>query len=111
MTFYHYTDERGLNGILASQLLLPSLTKNNPNDVRYGEGQYLSDVVPGSKSSAQLSRLFVNNPFQGAKYTHFVEIMVDDLRVVKGRQNVYIVMNTEPLPLKDRVVRSGSLLV
>ncbi len=110
MTLYHYTDEQGLDGILSSQVLNPSLTKNNPNDVRYGEGQYLSDVVPGSKSPAQLSRLFVNNPFQGAKYTHFVEIMVDDLLVAKGRQNVYIVRNTEPLSLEDRMIRSGSLL-
>ncbi|MEI3614626.1 HYD1 signature containing ADP-ribosyltransferase family protein [Pseudogracilibacillus sp. SO30301A] len=38
---YHYTNENGLNGILSSNKLNPSLKTNNPKDVRYGDGQYL----------------------------------------------------------------------
>ena len=64
-TLYHYTNEAGMNGILESGELNPSLKALNPNDVRYGNGQYLSDIVPGTKTPAQLSRAFINNPFKG----------------------------------------------
>lgn len=42
-TLYHYTNEKGLNGILESNELRPSLKANNPKDARYGDGQYLSE--------------------------------------------------------------------
>ena len=84
MTLFHYTDATGLAGILATRVILPSTAARNPNDVRHGEGQYLSDVTPGSKTPAQLSRLFLNLPYHGRKYTHFVEINVDGLHVVEG---------------------------
>lgn len=109
MTLYHYTDAKGLQGILSSGLLKPSLTQNNPNDVRYGEGQYLSDIIPGSKSSAQLSRLFVNNPFQGKKYTHYIEILVDGLSIVKGRKNVYVIQSQDSLSLMGRIIDFGKV--
>jgi hypothetical protein len=38
---YHYTNETGMNGIVDSKALNPSLKALNPNDVRYGNGQYL----------------------------------------------------------------------
>jgi hypothetical protein len=47
-TLFHYTDEAGQNGILDSGQLNPSLKSVNPADARYGNGQYLSDVQPGS---------------------------------------------------------------
>ncbi len=68
---YHYTNEQGLNGITDSQQLNPSLQSVNPNDVRYGNGQYLSDIVPGTMSPAQLSRAFIGNPFQGRIFEVF----------------------------------------
>lgn len=71
-TLFHYTDEAGHKGILESEELNPSLKSVNPNDARYGNGQYLSDIEPGTKTSAQLSRAFLNNPFQGARFTLWV---------------------------------------
>ena len=41
--YHHYTNEKGLNGILESNELRPSLKANNPKDARYGDGQYLSE--------------------------------------------------------------------
>ncbi|MEL7570796.1 MAG: HYD1 signature containing ADP-ribosyltransferase family protein [Eubacteriaceae bacterium] len=55
-TLYHYTNEEGLNGITKSNQLNPSLKVVNPSDARYGNGQYLTDIVPGTKTPAQLSR-------------------------------------------------------
>jgi hypothetical protein len=58
MILYHYTDEQGLQGILATGTLLASTTARNLRDARYGNGQSLIDLEPGSKTPAQLSREF-----------------------------------------------------
>ena len=107
---YHYTNEKGMNGILESNQLKPSLKVNSPNDCFYGEGQYLSDIVPGTKTPAQLSRNFIHNPFQGARYSHFVGIDVTDLNVVYGRENVYVIPNVLPLDLTNRIISYGKVI-
>lgn len=45
---YHYADDAGLKGILSSRQLNASLKKLSPKDARYGNGQYLSDITPGT---------------------------------------------------------------
>jgi hypothetical protein len=108
-TLFHYTNEKGLNGILKSEKLLPSTSASNPNDVRYGNGQYLSDIEPGSKTPAQLSRAFLNVPYRGDKYTHYVEIDVTGLDVVEGRTGVYVIPNEGPLNLAGRIISFGRI--
>lgn len=108
-TFYHYTNQKGMNAIVESQKLNPSLKSKNPNDCFYGEGQYLSNIVPGTKTPAQLSRNFINNPFQGNKYSHYVEIDVTDLEVTFGRDNVFVILNKEPLDLTNRIISFGKV--
>jgi hypothetical protein len=107
-TLFHYTNQAGMTGITESKQLLPSLKSANPNDVRHGNGQYLSDISPGSMSCAQLSRCFLGQPFQGQRFTNFVEIDVTGLNIVKGRSGVFVVPNEAPLNLSGRIVRSGS---
>jgi large repetitive protein len=106
-SLFHYTKEEGMQGIVKSGKLLPSLKSLNPNDARYGNGQYLSDITPGSKTPAQLSRLFINNPFQGARFTHYVEIDVSGLNVVQGRPGVFVIQNEDPLNLAGRLIGWG----
>ena len=53
-TLYHYTSEKGLAGILDTGTLNPSLKANNPKDARYGNGQYFTDIAPGSKSKRSI---------------------------------------------------------
>ncbi|MDE7424415.1 MAG: hypothetical protein K2N51_12140 [Lachnospiraceae bacterium] len=53
--------------------LNPPLKAKNPKDCFYGEGQYLSDIVPGTKTLAQLLQSFIHNFFQGKKFSHYVE--------------------------------------
>ncbi len=108
---YHYTNEAGLNGILDSGQLNPSLKALNPNEVRYGNGQYLSDVAPGTMTPAQLSRQFINNPFQGARYTHFVEINTKGLDIIQGRPGVFVVPNEVALDLGGRLTNSGKVVI
>jgi hypothetical protein len=107
-TMFHYTDEAGQSGIVRSGRLNASLARKNPRDVRYGEGQYLSDIRPGTRSPSQLSRQFIGQPFQGRRFTHYVEIDVAGLKVVQGRDGVYVIPNTHPLDVAERIVSYGA---
>ena len=108
-TLYHYTTEKGLEGITSSKTLRPSLKAVNPKDVRYGEGQYLSDIEPGTKTSGQLSYTFLNDPRGWRRFTHYVEIDVSGLTVVEGRPGVFVIANIQDLDLVGRIVRSGCI--
>ncbi len=97
-----------MNGIVGSGVMRPSLLANNPNDARFGDGQYLSDVVPGTMTPNQLSRLFLGMPFQGERFTNYVGINVRGLPLVMGRPHVYVVPNPGPLYVRDRITSFGS---
>jgi hypothetical protein len=108
-TLYHYTTEKGLQAILSRERLRPSLKATNPNDVRYGEGQYLSDFAPGTKTPGQLAYAFLNDPRGWRRFTHFIEIDVTDLTVVECRAGVFVIPNTQELDLARRIVGCGPL--
>ena len=110
-TLYHYTNENGMQGIIDSGELNPSLKANNPKDARFGDGQYLSDILPGTKSPAQLSRKFIGNPYQGRKYDFYVEIDVTGLNVKYGRENVYVINSQTPLDVSNRIVSYGKVVI
>ena len=55
-TLYHYTNEKGMNGIVESKQLNPSFRANNPKDARYGDGQYLSDIRPDTQTPTRLAK-------------------------------------------------------
>jgi hypothetical protein len=107
-TLFHYTTQAGMLAILSSGILLPSTRARNPHDVRYGEGQYLSDIPPGTMSAARLSRALIGQPFQGHRFTHYVEIDVRGLPVTRGRAGVYVILGTQPLDVTGRIVSSGA---
>lgn len=86
-----------------------SLKALNPADAKHGNGQYLSDIVLGTKTPAQLSREFLGMPFQGSRFTHYVEIDVSGLNVVQGRPGVFLIPNEGPLDLAGRIVGSGRM--
>jgi ADP-ribosyltransferase of polymorphic toxin system len=108
-TLFHYTTARGLQGIVADEVLRPSLRPTNPRDVRHGEGQYLSDIVPGTKTPGQLAYQFLNDPRGWRRFTHFVEIDVTGLSVVEGRPGVFVVLNDKNLNLSGRIVNHGEV--
>jgi HYD1 signature containing ADP-ribosyltransferase len=108
-SLYHYTNEAGKNGILESSELRPSLWRAGTKDVRYGNGQYLSDITPGMRTPAELSYDFLGIPFQGRRFTHFVEVDVSGLRVIEGRAGVFVIPNDVPLDLFERIISSGEV--
>ncbi|MFI7272337.1 HYD1 signature containing ADP-ribosyltransferase family protein [Streptomyces sp. NPDC049879] len=106
---YHYTDEDGLQGILDSQEMWPSLRATNPKDARYGDGQYLTDIVPGTRTLGQLSYAFLRIPWAGRRFTHYVEINVQGLDVIQAadRPDVFVILNQGNLDLTGRILSSG----
>lgn len=108
-TLFHYTNEAGASGITGSNSLNPSLWRVGTKDVRYGNGQYLSDIAPGTMTPAQLSRAFLGRPFHGSRFTHYVEIDATGLGAVQGRAGVYVVPNEVPLDLTGRLLNSGKV--
>ncbi|MFD5552232.1 HYD1 signature containing ADP-ribosyltransferase family protein [Streptomyces sp. NPDC127068] len=106
-SLYHYTNETGHDGITASGAMRPSLKANNPKDARYGDGQYLTDIQPGTKTLGQLSAAFLRVPWAGRKFTHYLEIDVSGLNVLEGRPGVFVIPNSGPLDLTGRIRSSG----
>ena len=106
-TLYHYISEKGLAGILDTGTLNPSLKANNSKDARYGNGQYFTDIAPGSKSNGQLSREFYATPWKYKQTSHYLEIDTNGLNVIKGREGVYLVPNESSLDITNRVVNYG----
>jgi hypothetical protein len=109
MTIFHrYTSEDGHRGILGSKAIRPSLRANNPKDARFGDGQYLSDIVPGTKRPGQSSMIFFGMPFAGRRFTHYISIETKGLQVTYGRPFVYVVKNSKPLDISERLVANGT---
>jgi hypothetical protein len=104
---YHYTTSTALQSILKSNQLWPSLRTSRPRDVRYGEGQYFTDVPPGQLTGSRLSRLLIGNPFDGHRFTYFLAIDVTGLTIHQGRPGIFVIPNSTSLPLEGRIVRTG----
>lgn len=103
----HYTTLVALQSILDSNQLWPSLYATRPRDVRYGEGQYSTDVAPGQRTGSRLSRLLIGNPFEAHRFTHFLAIGVTGLAIHRGRPGIFVIANSESLDLAGRIVRTG----
>ena len=97
-----------MKGILESGSLRPSLKAVNPKDARFGDGQYLTDIVPGSRSPASIARELIGRPNK-YKFTNYVEIDTMDLPVVvpPNRAGVYIIRNDGDLDIINRIIGSG----
>jgi len=51
----------------------------------------------------------IGHPFQGQKFTHYIEIEVTGLTVIHGRLGVWVIPNNHPLDLTNRIVRYGKV--
>lgn len=50
---------------------------------------------------------FVRMGFLGARFSHYLEIDVTGLEVIEGRPNVFVVPNSGPLDVSNRIVSWG----
>ncbi|MGW5604881.1 putative T7SS-secreted protein [Streptomyces sp. NPDC003753] len=108
-SLFHYTNEKGYQGILESGELRPSLKASNVKDAKFGDGQYLSDTTPGTKTPGQLSYAFLRVPWAGHKFSHFLELDVRGLEVWRSidRPDVYLIPGQQPLNVAGRILRHG----
>ena len=105
---YHYTNEVAMNGIINSKELWPSLWYEGTKDVRYGNGQYLTDIAPGTMSPANIARNLIGVPNK-YKFTNYVQIDTSGLRIIQGRSGVFVVPNDVPLDVSSRILNNGKL--
>ncbi|MDF0606011.1 hypothetical protein HZU77_010160 [Neisseriaceae bacterium TC5R-5] len=106
---YHYTNLQGYNGILESKLINPSLRAHNPKDARFGDGQYVSDIVPKTKRPGQLSMIFFGLPWAGRRFEYHINVDVQGLELVHGREGVYVIPNAHPLDITERLKGHGKV--
>jgi hypothetical protein len=92
-----------MKAIVGRRLLRPSRARRGSKDVRYGNGQYLTDIAPGRLSRSQLSRALVGIPFLGQRFTHFVAIEIFGLQIIHCRPGVFLVPNDFALSLIGRI--------
>ena len=78
---YHYTDEKGFIGILGSMSILPSLKALRPNDARYGDGQYFTDIAPGTMNPQELSQVLFANRNQSNRAEYYFAVDVTGLSI------------------------------
>lgn len=71
-----------MNAILDSGELNPSLKAVKPQDARLGDGQYLSDIAPGTKTCGQLARCLLGVPWGGQRFTNYIAIDPSGLDLV-----------------------------
>jgi len=114
---YHYTSHEGLAGIMATQMILPSLG-SGPN-AYFGEGVYFTDISPAQAAATspyQLSRALTTSPWNNEKMMAFVAIDVSGLAVKRvskvysntyGLASIYLYPSVAPLDISERLISSG----
>ncbi|MEU4240265.1 HYD1 signature containing ADP-ribosyltransferase family protein [Actinoplanes sp. NPDC026619] len=102
-SLYHYTDEDGMNGIVKSGEIRQSTGEN----ARFGDGQYFSDVRPGSMPLYKMSELFFRTSKKADRITHYVEISVRSLDVQEPRPHTMVVLNSGNLNVRGLMIAAG----
>ncbi|WP_159248513.1 RHS repeat-associated core domain-containing protein [Tenacibaculum maritimum] len=107
---YHYTNKVGMEGIMNSGEIWPSIKALNPKDARLGNGHYLSDIVPGAKTPSQLASSFIRVPNK-YRFTHFIEIDVSGLRIHQGlkRKDIFVILREDNLDVSNRITDTGKV--
>jgi len=110
-SLYHYTNEKGMKGILSSKEIYPSIKAKNPSDAIYGDGVYLSDIKPGTYSNGSLAARFLRTFPNPNIFTHYVEIDVTGLNASlvkkRGTTNIYLIETDVNLDISDRILNFG----
>ncbi|WP_420983669.1 HYD1 signature containing ADP-ribosyltransferase family protein [Chitinophaga sp. 30R24] len=121
-TLFHYTSESGYKGILESGELNASIGFKN---ARHGNGQYFTDIAPGSvgamskseltatqvqegqMSLGQLSSKLYGMPFKTGSLTHYIEIDVKGLQISNPKNNIFLNSSNTSLNLGGRIKNHG----
>ncbi len=100
----HYTTEAGYKAIMESGELFASTGAKN---ARHGAGQYFTDLTSGY-TSGQISRRLFGVPWNSKKLTHFIDVDMSGLNVIKNAPHNFLVPGTNSLPLGGRILNHGA---
>jgi hypothetical protein len=109
---YHYTTLLGAEGIIASQFIRSSLTNfgkpsGNARDAVFGQGVYLTNIPPGSRSNQALGVLFKGVPNKNL-FTNFVAINTKGLVVSPTtKTGIFVVPTVTGVFVAGRIVDAG----
>ncbi len=102
--YIHYTTEEGYKQIMESKELLPSL---DPKHARFGQGQYFTDLNPSEYTAGQVSRRLFGVPWCTSKVQYHIRIDLSGLNVINNVPGNYLVPNTTPLNIQNRIIDGG----
>ncbi len=100
----HYTSKKGYEGIIQSQEIRPSTGNIN---ARYGDGQYLTDLLPSNYTAGQVSRRLYGIPWNTQKIQYYLKIDVTGLNVIQNAPHNFLILNNTPLNINNRIIESG----
>ena len=84
--------------------LLPSIGMIN---ARHGAGQYFTDLT-SEYTAGQVSRRLFGVPWITSKFTHYIDVDLTGLNIIKNMLDNYLVLGTSCLSLNGRIVNHGS---
>jgi RHS repeat-associated protein len=100
----HYTTEAGYKAIMESGELLASVGVKN---ARHGAGQYFTDIMTAEMTWGQVSHRLFGVPWNYRKLTHFVDVNMTGLNVIKNAPHNFLVPGTGSLSIQGRVINHG----
>ena len=128
-SLYHYTTKFGLIAIIESKVLYPSLDRGDGTDIKYGEGQYFTNISPdiidcmsqsqmtstqiesGQISLIQLAGRIMAGTLTLDRFYYFIELNVSEL-IIDQTDNPYTFIRKSKvdLDISNLIIRSGATL-
>jgi len=88
-TVWHYTSENALNDIKKTKQFSPSFFK--PTDTTYGQGWYVTDLVPSTPILELCDYLWTDrSQISQEKTKAYIKLEIDDNYLVYCREHVYL---------------------
>ena len=88
-TVWHYTSEDALNDIKKTKQFSPSFFK--PTDTTYGQGWYVTDLVPSTPILELCDYLWTDrSQISQEKTKAYIKLEIDDNYLVYCREHVYL---------------------
>ncbi|MGW4806925.1 RHS repeat-associated core domain-containing protein [Kitasatospora sp. NPDC004272] len=126
-TLYHYTDEKGMQGILTSNIIKASRAEGYEH-TRHGEGVYLTDIAPTRVTAANKQTLNPKDAQKGGisrnqlvgrifgratspnwqRSNRWVAVDVSGIEFEVPVPNVMIIRTSEDLDVSGRITGSGT---
>jgi len=123
-TLIHYTNQEGMEGIVDSKAIRPSIGEKN---ARFGHGQYFTDIKPetiggrtmkdipkadvaaGKISQGQLAANIYGDARKLNSVSHYVEIDVTGLEVEEPRPGTFLIRGETDLDITNRIAGHGKV--